>query len=126
MTIIENSMKYLSISAFLYLVILFNFSACKLDNAITKSGIHTIYSNFKNGLIFECKLNGQTVYEASENAYDVSTFIFDFQGKKIGECNWAYGKIDTICRQVQNCEIVYCCQNHISGQPFIDKYGLSK
>ena len=102
------------------------FSACKQDNAITKAGIHTIYSKFKNGIILECKLNGQTVYEASENAYDVSTFIFDLQGKKIGECNWAFGKVDSICGQVQNCEIVYCCQNHISGQPFTDKYGLSK
>ena len=102
------------------------FSACKQDKAITKAGIHTIYSNFKNGIIFECKLNGQTVYEASENAFEASTFIFDLQGKKIGECNWAFGKVDTICGLVQNCEIIYCCQNHISGRPFIDIYGLSK
>ncbi|MCF8429163.1 MAG: hypothetical protein K9G64_03440 [Bacteroidia bacterium] len=119
-------MKYITKFVFLYLIILINFSACKLDKEITKAGIHTIYSNFKNGIIFECKLNGQTVYEASENAYDVSAFIFDLQGKKIGECNWAWGKPDTICYQLQNCETIYRCQNHISGQPFTDKYGLSK
>ena len=119
-------MKYLIKFTYIFILILINFSACKQDNAITKAGIHTIYSNFKNGIILECKLNGQTVYEASENAYDVSTFIFDLQGKKIGECNWAFGKVDSICGQVQNCEIIYRCQNHISGQPFTDKYGLSK
>lgn len=111
---------------FIFSIIFICFSACKQDKEITKPGINTIYSNFKNGIIFECKLNGQTVYEATENAYDVSTFIFDFQGKKIGECNWAFGKVDSICSQVQNCEIIYCCQNHISGRPFTDKYGLSK
>jgi len=119
-------MKTIFKLTFIILIIFTCFSACKQDNAITKAGIHTIYYKFKNGIIFECKLNGQTVYEASENAYDVSTFIFDLQGKKIGECNWAFGKVDTICGLVQNCEIVYCCQNHISGQTFTDKYGLSK
>jgi hypothetical protein len=102
------------------------FSACKQDNAITKAGLHTIYSNFKNGVISECKLNEQTVYTASENAYDASTYIYNVKGNKIGECNWAWGKPDTICYQLQNCETIYRCQNHISGQPFTDKYGLSK
>lgn len=102
------------------------FSACKQDNAITKAGLHTIYSNFKNGEISECKLNEQTVYTASENAYDVSTFIYDVNGKKLGECNWAWGKPDTICTQLKNCETIYRCKNHISGLPFTDKYGLSK
>ena len=102
------------------------FSACKQDKAITKAGIHTIYSNFKNGVISKCKLNEQTVYTASENAYDASAYIYDVKGNKIGECNWAWGKTDTFCFQLQNCETIYRCQNHISGRPFTDKYGLSK
>lgn len=107
-------------------IIFICFSACKQDNAITKAGLHTIYSNFKNGVISECKLNEQTVYSAMENAYDASTYIYDVNGNKIGECNWAFNKVDTICYQLKNCETIYRCNNHITGQPFVDKYGLSK
>jgi hypothetical protein len=106
-------------------IIIICFSACKQDKAITKAGLHTIYSNFKNGVISECKLNEQIVYTASENVYDASTYIYDDKGNKIGECNWAFNKLDTICYKLQNCETIYRCQNHISGQPFTDIYGLS-
>jgi len=107
-------------------IVFTSFSSCRQDDAITKAGLNTIYIKYKNGAISECKLNEQIVYSAMENAYDVSTFIYDISGNKIAECNWAFNKVDTICYQLKNCETIYRCNNHISGQPFIDKYGLSK
>lgn len=118
----KNMTKYILIIT----CFVISLSACIKDKEITKAGLNRIYSEFKNGSISECKLNGQTVYEASENAYDASQYIFDLSGNKIGECNWAWSNVDSICKQLQNCETIYRCQNHISGQPFFDKYGLSK
>lgn len=119
-------MKTIGQLVVLLLLLFIGLFSCKQDVAIAKPGIHTIYLTFKNGSIDECKLKGQTVYVAGLNANDAGAIIFDVEGKEIGNCNWAWGKPDTICRQLTDCDVVYRCQNHISGEPFVDKYGLSK
>ena len=102
------------------------FSACKQDNAITKAGLNTIYIKHKNGSIDECSCKGQKVYLAGMNYYHAGSGIYDTTGRLIANCNWAWGSVDTLCSQVTNCETIYRCYDHISGQPFVDKYGLSK
>ncbi|MFA9214471.1 MAG: hypothetical protein ACEQSR_11595 [Candidatus Methylacidiphilales bacterium] len=111
------------------LTILFLFIAiigCRQDEAITKAGLNTIYIKYKNGSIAECECKGQKVYLAGMNYYHAASGIYDTIGKVIGNCNWAWGDVDTICYQLKNCETIYRCNNHLSGLPFVDKYGLSK
>jgi hypothetical protein len=60
------------------------------------------------------------------NYYDAGSGIYDTAGRLISTCNWAWGPVDTLCSQLKECETIYRCNNHISGQPFVDKYGLSK
>ncbi len=119
-------MKTFNKLAIIFLINAFALNSCRQDEVITKEGLNALYFKYKNGSISEYKLNEQTVYSAMENAYDASTFIYDISGNKIAECNWAFNKVDTICYQLKNCEIIYRCNNHISGQPFVDKYGLGK
>jgi len=99
---------------------------CTKDKSTASSTLKKLYNIYKNGSIDECQYNGQTVYGAALNAADASTIIYDNDGNKIGECNYAWGHPDTICGQLQNCSTIYCCENNIWGQPFVDKYGLSK
>lgn len=107
-------------------IVFTSFSSCRKDEAITKAGLHTIYSKHKNGSIAECECKGQKVYCAGMNYYDGGFGIYDTTGRLIATCNWAWGSADTLCSQITNCETIYRCNNHITGQPFIDKYGLSK
>ena len=111
------------------ITILFFFIAivsCRQDEAITKAGLNTIYIKHKNGSIDECSCKGQKVYFAGMNYYDAGSGIYDTAGRLIATCNWAWGPVDTLCSQLKECETIYRCNNHISGQPFVDKYGLSK
>jgi hypothetical protein len=85
-----------------------------------------LYGQYKNGSIDECTLNGQKVFTAALNGYDVQTTIYNMTATKIGQCNPAYGQVDSICSQLQDCETVYRCSNHVSGLPFIDKHHISQ
>ena len=98
---------------------------CSKDKA-TSSTVKTLYTIYKNGEIDECQYNGQTVYAAGLNAYDAGTIVYDKEGNKIGECNYAWGHVDSMCVHLQNCSTIYRCDHNIWGQPFVDKYGLTK
>ena len=101
-------------------------SGCKKDDSQNSQTINKLYRNFQNGEISECKHNGQLVYSAGINAYDAGGAIFDKDGKQIGTCNFAWGKPDSICGQLTDCEVVYRIKDNIWGQPAVDKYGLGK
>ncbi len=58
------------------------------------------------------------------NAYDAGSVIYNKNGEIIGACNYAYGQVARICGKLQNVVVVYSCENHITGELFVDKYGL--
>ena len=76
------------------------------------------------GMISECQLNGETVYDVSLNAYDAGSVIYNSDGEVLGTCNYAWGIPDTICAQLSGCKIIYCVENNIWGEPAVDVYGL--
>lgn len=112
------------IKLFLFVSFLLAIVGCRKDNFENSETLRTLYKKYKKGAISECKLNGETVYTASENAYDASTFIYDKDCNLVGTCNYEGGFVDPICKELQACEDIYRCEGHISGQPAIDKYGL--
>jgi hypothetical protein len=105
------------------------FAACKKKDEgkpnlnVTR---HNLYNQYKNGEIDECIYNGDTVYCAGQSMYDAGATLYDASGRQIGECNYAWGPVDPICKQVNNCTVIYRCKNHITQLPFVDVYGLSK
>ncbi len=104
-------------------------AACKKKDGQTpdlNTTRHSLYNTYKDGEIDECTYNGATVYCAGINAFDAGSTVYDAGGKPIGNCNYAWGSVDPICSKLQNCRVVYRCKNHISGQPFVDVYELSK
>ncbi len=101
-------------------------SSCKKVNDSDKApALKKLYGIFKEGTIDECQYNGQTVFVGGLNVYDAGSVIYDKSGNKIAECNYAYGDVNDICNKLRNCSVVYRCHNYISGNPFVDKYGLS-
>jgi len=119
--------KISSTRLFVFLIlIVVAITACKRDKAEKNPALQELYKTYKDGAIDECTHNSEPCYSASLNAYDVPTVIYNNEGKKIGECNFAWGHPDSICYQLQSCSVIYRCRNHISGQPFVDTYGLSQ
>ena len=110
----------------IFVIVNFLFAGCTKDKTTSSNTLRKLYDIYKNGDIDECTFNGQTVYGAELNAYDAGAVIYDKDGNVIGNCNYAWGQVDTICKQLQNCTTIYRCHNHISGEPFVDKYGLSQ
>ncbi len=108
------------------LILLIGISSCKKTEFENQETLKELYKIYKNGSISECKYNGQTVYSAGQNAHDVGGAVYDKDGQAIGTCNFAWGKPDTICSQITDCETIYCVKDNIWGQPAIDKYGLGK
>ena len=88
--------------------------------------VKKLYIRYKNGMISKCTYNGQTVYCATLNAYDASSAIYDGKGNEIGRCNYAYNDVDSICRKLTDCEVIYRVKSNIWGDPAVDKYGLNK
>lgn len=80
-----------------------------------------LYRLYKNGQISRCKYNGDTVYCAERNAYDAGSVIYDKKGNKVGTCCYAWGKPDTICRQLTECETIYRVKDNIWGEPPVNK-----
>lgn len=95
-------------------------------------GCHKDVPNYKTlkelaktaGMISECQLNGETVYDVSLNAYDAGSTIYNAEGAVLGTCNYAWGIPDSICAQLSGCKIIYCVEDNIWGEPAVDVYGL--
>ena len=86
--------------------------------------LNELFKTYENGMICKCAYDGKTVYSCSINANDASGVIFDAKGNKIGGCNYAYGQVDTICGELEECELVYCVEDNIWGLPYTDLYDL--
>lgn len=94
----------------------------RLDN--TMSVRAKLFKIYNNGSISECQHNGKLVYTAGLNAYDAGSSIFDKEGKRIGTCNYAWGRPDSICLELSKCEVIYRVEDNIWGQPAVNKINL--
>ncbi|WP_377241460.1 hypothetical protein [Persicitalea jodogahamensis] len=100
---------------------------CKKDKVEITDGLKKVFnSGFAAGEIAECRYDGILVYTASPNAYDAGSNIYDKNGNPIGTCNYAWGSVDSLCRQLKDCEVVYRVKGFLTGQPPVDKYKLGK
>ena len=115
--------KILSILTFATLLIMI---CCEKDKADNWNILKELYQQYKDGEIDECTYNDETVYIAGINAYDAGATVYDYNGDIIGSCNYAWGGVDSICGQLNDCKVIYRCDNHITGEPPVDKYGLGK
>ena len=115
-----------SLFAFAAVMLVAGKSSCNKSGNAVPEPLRKLFTHYIDGSINECRLNGSRVYSASINAYDAATLLYDSSGNQIGVCNYAWGPVDSNCRNLQSCETIYRGQKHISGEPFVDKYGLSK
>ena len=97
-------------------------NSCKKDKH--EKILKELYKTYENGVISECSYNGETGYSAGLNAYDAGSAVYDEDGNQIGSCNFAWGSVDSICNQLEDCEVVYRIEDNIWGQPAVDKYGI--
>ena len=118
-------MQYLTKMSALLVVIALLAASCQKESTQTTT-IRNLYQTYKNGSIDECQYQGSTVYCAGLNVYDASALVYDASGKKIATCNYAWGGVDSLCTKLTACKTVYRCHNSITGQPFVDTYGLSR
>ena len=120
--------KKISKLFFLTMIVLLTMGvhSCNKNNIENKETLKKLYEEYKDGEIDECKYKGETVYCAGINAYDAPSYIYDKEGNQIGCCNYGWGGVDDICRQLTNCEVIYRVKNSIWGGPAVDKYNLGK
>ena len=108
---------------FITSMILFSMS-CKKESCQHMATLQKLYPLYKDGFIEQCTYQNEIVFCAELNAYDAPLMIYNQEGNPIGTCNYAWGIVDSICNQLENCETIYRVRNNIWGQPAIDRYGL--
>ena len=101
-------------------------TGCKTNKALNERTLKSLYNTYKNGEIDECLYNGDTVYTTGLNVYDAAGVVYNKAGDSIANCDYGEAQVDSICTHLKECSVIYRCQNHITGEPFVDKYGLSK
>jgi len=97
-----------------------------IKNPDNWSTIKSLHDTYKNGEMSECVLDGEKVYHCALNAYDAGSSIFNAAGDLIGSCNYAWGTPDSICTQLEACEVIYRVKDNIWGLSHVDKYKLGK
>lgn len=100
-------------------------SGCRQVEIENRAVLNELYKIYKNGSISQCQYDGELVYSAGYNAYDAGGSIYDQHGNQIGTCNYAWGPVDEICKELEGCEILYRVENHLTGRPAVDIYGLA-
>lgn len=117
--------KNLSIILILGINIILCLAGCRKDDAIYFTTLEKLYLMDPYVQISECMYHNERVYSVFPNAYDAGADIYDDKGNRIGTCGWAWSYPAGICQQLQDCIVIYRCHNFITGQPFVDVYGLS-
>lgn len=84
-----------------------------------------LYQGFEQGQISECVSRDQWIYKGEVSAYDAPSVLFDEMGSLIGGCNYAWGSVDPICEEIEQCEVIYRGPDSMYGPP-LDKYGLEE
>ena len=100
-------------------------AGCKKDDSIYFTTLEKLYYMDKYVEISECTYNGKRVYSVFPNAYDAGADVYDDKGRRIAQCGWAWSIPPSICWHLQDCKVIYRCHDFITGQPFVDVYGLS-
>jgi hypothetical protein len=100
--------------------------SCQKNSVDDWKTIKKLYRTYKNGTISECTLNGEKYFVAGLNAFDAGASIYNKDGIKVGDCNYAWGLVDSLCGKLEECEVVYREEHHISGQAAVDKYNLNQ
>ena len=98
---------------------------CDEEKVKTDTTLETLFEKYRFGQIEECTYAEKKVYHAGINAFDAGTQVYDEYGKPIATCNYATRMVDPPCEKLSDCETIYRCDNHISGEPPIDKYNLA-
>jgi hypothetical protein len=115
-----------NLALFLLFASIISIVSCRKEKSDSMETLRKLYKEYKNGEI-DCAYYGtEKVFRASENAYDAPTIIYNSDGEKIATCNYAFGDVDAICDDIIFDRVVYRCRHHISGENFIDVYGLSR
>lgn len=103
------------------------FSNFQNDSVKNGKVLKKLYKIYKEGEISECKYKGETVYSATLNAYDADVRVYDGKGEVMGSSNYGWGRhVDTVCRQLTDCRVIYRVKGNIWGMPAVDKYGLAE
>jgi len=113
-----------SLSIIILVIIFIGSAGCNKNKPDNYKTLKKLYKDYKNGEINECIYNGEVVYSVGLNAHDAGNAIFDKDGTSIGDCNYAWGTVDNICGELQNCEVIYRVEDNIWGTPAVDVYGL--
>jgi hypothetical protein len=99
---------------------------CSEKDTNDNTPLKSLFPRYENGEIQQCMFEGKLVYSAGLNAPDAGTEIYDEQGKKIAACYYSSRQVDPMCEKLSDCEVIYRCENHITGEPAVDKYHLKK
>jgi len=96
-------------------------TSCEKNNIENYSTLKQLYKEYQFGMISEHKLDGETVYSATLNAFDITTNLYDAEGEYITNIGYLS---DFDSNRLSDSEIIYCCEDNIWGKPYTDKYGL--
>lgn len=102
---------------------LFYGAGCDEKSKSEDPGLRKLYEEYKFGQIEKCRYGTRTVYHAGINAFDAGTQVYDSAGRSIGTCNYMSRLVDSICTKLSECEVIYRCQGHISGEPPVNNLG---
>ncbi len=117
----------LNVASAIVVVMLFaRNTGCRDKQNSDKEVIKKLYEEYSFGQIEACTFNNQKVYHAGINAFDAGSKVYDEKGNTIATCNFATRMVDEACEKLEDCETIYRCENHISGNPPVDKYNLTK
>lgn len=105
-------------------ILTFTFSSCSKEENTSQDTVRQLHKNYSDGEISECHLNGELVFSAVLDAHDAGTQIFNSEGEQIGNCNYAWNKVDTICEELTDCKVVYRSEDNIWGRPAVNTYNL--
>ena len=112
--------KIISLLALMIIVCPLTLTSCKKDKLDNQKTLKELYKTYENGKISKCHHNGKTIYVGELNAYDAGSSVYDTDGNQIGSCNYAWGQIDPICHELQDCELIYRIEGNIWGQSAVD------